>query len=213
MSAIILSPPSPAPLSLSACFYNDHCVGTSSPPLELHASNSATTEKPEFSAGSPLSVVMQFGPSIDSLANLQLCVDLFSYPLQQLMGSSSSPPRPTVRQHLMVLRPQLPKITLLTTFATTSVVLICRVVSPLTYKPIAFSDVNRYEAWHGAMREKIQALRSNDTWFLVPFHHSMNVVANPWVYRIKLHVDGSTKRYKACLIARGFTQQEGIDYS
>ena len=33
------------------------------------------------------------------------------------------------------------------------------------------------------------------------------------MYRIKHSVDNSIERYKACLIARGFTQQEGIDYS
>ena len=33
------------------------------------------------------------------------------------------------------------------------------------------------------------------------------------MYWIKRHVDGSIERYKACLVARGFTQQEGFDYS
>jgi hypothetical protein len=32
------------------------------------------------------------------------------------------------------------------------------------------------------------------------------------VYKIKRHVDGRIARYKAQLVARGFTQQEGIDY-
>lgn len=56
-------------------------------------------------------------------------------------------------------------------------------------------------------------MRSNHTWSLVPFHLSMNVVGSRWVYQIKCCVDGSIKRYKARLVARGFTQQEDIDYS
>jgi histone deacetylase 1/2 len=33
------------------------------------------------------------------------------------------------------------------------------------------------------------------------------------VYKIKSRVDGAIDHYKAHLVARGFTQQEGIDYS
>lgn len=62
------------------------------------------------------------------------------------------------------------------------------------------------------MRDEIQALRSNHTWSLVPFYPSMNVIGSQWVYKIKRRVDGSIKRYKVCLVARGFTQQEVIDY-
>jgi hypothetical protein len=63
------------------------------------------------------------------------------------------------------------------------------------------------------MREEIQALYANRTWTLVPFHPLMNVVGSRWVYRIKHRFDGNIERYKARLVARGFTQQQGIDYS
>ena len=63
------------------------------------------------------------------------------------------------------------------------------------------------------MCDEIVVLRENRTWSLVPVYPSMKVVGNRWVYRIKRCIDGSIERYKAHLVARGFTQQEGIDYS
>jgi len=41
----------------------------------------------------------------------------------------------------------------------------------------------------------------------------MNIVGSRWVYRIKRRVDDNIEHYKARLVARGFTQQEDIDYS
>jgi hypothetical protein len=156
-------------------------------------------------AGSPSSAAANFGSLADPSAGLQLFVDLSFYPLQQLPSSESSTPRSTTRHHSMVLRPWLPKTALLIVSATFSTAPISRVMSSSTFELIAFSDADRYEAWYGAMRDEIQALRSNNTWSLVPFHPSMNVVGSRWVYKIKHHVDGSIERYKAHLVARGFT--------
>jgi hypothetical protein len=100
-----------------------------------------------------------------------------------------------------------------TTITTAFAASFSRVVSLPTHEPLGFNDANRYEAWHGAMREEIQALRANKTWSLVSFHPSMNVVGSRWVYKIKRRYDGSIERYKAYLVTRGFTQQKDIDYS
>jgi hypothetical protein len=105
----------------------------------------------------------------------------------------------------MVLCPQLPKIALLIASTATFVAPLCRVMSSPNYKPILFFDVDRHEAWHGAMQDEIQTLRSNYTWSLVPFYLSMNVVGSYWVYTIKHCVDGSFERYKTQLFAKGFT--------
>jgi hypothetical protein len=63
------------------------------------------------------------------------------------------------------------------------------------------------------MESEITALHANDTWSLVPHDPSMNVVGCRCVYKIKRRADGTVERYKARLVARGFSQQEGIDYS
>jgi hypothetical protein len=112
----------------------------------------------------------------------------------------------------MTLRPQQPKTTnLAASPAATSAS--TRVLHSSSSEPFVFFDADRYAVWHNAMCDEIAALRSNHTWSLVLFHSSMNVVGSRWVYQIKCHVDGSIERYKARLVARGFTQQEGIDYS
>ena len=137
-------------------------------------------------------------------------VDLSSYQLPQVSSlPPSSPASPLAHSsHPMTLRPRQPKTAHLAAFAASTQVL----HSPFS-EPFVFSDADRYAVWHDAMCDEIAALRSNHTWSLVPFHPSMNVVGSRWVYRIKRRVDGSIERYKARLITRGFTQQEGIDYS
>jgi hypothetical protein len=51
----------------------------------------------------------------------------------------------------MVIHPQQSKIALLTASAATFVAPLYREMSSPNYKPIVFSDVDRYEVWHGAM--------------------------------------------------------------
>ena len=78
----------------------------------------------------------------------------------------------------MVLRPRQPKTTLITTTAASSAASFSRVVTPPSHEPLIFHDANKYEAWYNAMCEEIQALRANNTWILVSFHPSMNVVGS-----------------------------------
>jgi hypothetical protein len=63
------------------------------------------------------------------------------------------------------------------------------------------------------MQEEFAALQQQGTWSLVlPLPHQ-NVVGYKWVYKLKHNSDGAIARYKAKLVAKGFHQQQGVDYA
>ena len=60
--------------------------------------------------------------------------------------------------------------------------------------------------------EEYQSIMKNDVWEVVPRPKEKFVVTSKWVYKIEHVVDGSTDKYEARFVARGFSQQEGEDY-
>ena len=62
------------------------------------------------------------------------------------------------------------------------------------------------------MRDKLQALTNNHTWTLVPRRPHMNIVGCKWIFKTKLHADGTLDRLKARLVAKGFHQNSHIDF-
>ena len=83
---------------------------------------------------------------------------------------------------------------------------------PLTYKQ-AISDPENALKWREAIMEEIQTLVGNGTWEELIPPQSANLVTTKWVFTVKLKVDGTIERFKARLVARGFSQQHGIDYT
>ena len=58
----------------------------------------------------------------------------------------------------------------------------------------------------------MKSLRENEVWDLVELPKDRSPVGSKWVYKLKTGADGSVERYKARLVAQGFSQKFGTDY-
>ncbi|KAE8679564.1 tir-nbs resistance protein [Hibiscus syriacus] len=79
-------------------------------------------------------------------------------------------------------------------------------------EPETFEEVSQSSEWMTVMKEEIDALQQSQTWDIVPKINDVKHISYKWVYKIKRRPDGSIERYKARLVARGFSQQYGLDY-
>lgn len=82
---------------------------------------------------------------------------------------------------------------------------------PSTYKQ-AMNSVDK-DMWMKAMLEEMGAIERNSTWSLVDAPKDRNVIGCRWVFSIKKDAAGEPIRYKARLVAQGFTQVWGEDFN
>jgi reverse transcriptase-like protein len=66
--------------------------------------------------------------------------------------------------------------------------------------------------WEKAIQKELKGLNNSSTWCLMKCPPDTNVVDSKWVLRIKKNAVGEIDKYKAPLVARGFTQIYGVDY-
>ena len=83
-------------------------------------------------------------------------------------------------------------------------------VEPKTMNEAICSDEK--EKWIKAMENEITSLKKHEVWKLVELPEGRKAVGCKWVYKLKHDEDGNIERYKARLVAQGFSQKEGIDY-
>jgi hypothetical protein len=81
--------------------------------------------------------------------------------------------------------------------------------------PISFHQAMEspnHEKWIEAMEEEMKLMKDNDAWDIVPLPEGAKPVGCKWIFKTKRDLKGKVERYKAHLVAKGFTQKEGIDY-
>ena len=76
----------------------------------------------------------------------------------------------------------------------------------------AINSVDRDE-WQSAMQAEMESIVSVGTFELVPPPRDRKPIGCKWVYRVKRTSSGEISRYKARLVAQGFAQKPGIDFT
>ena len=66
--------------------------------------------------------------------------------------------------------------------------------------------------WREAISAEFKSLDEARTWDIVLRPKNTNIVSCKWVFKIKRNAAGQIDKYKARLIAQGFSQVHGVNY-
>lgn len=82
--------------------------------------------------------------------------------------------------------------------------------------PISLKEAGQrsdWPQWKIAVNEEYSSLMKNNTWSLCKLPRGRKTVSCKWVFKLKQKANGEVDKYKARLVARGFTQSKGFDYN
>jgi hypothetical protein len=66
--------------------------------------------------------------------------------------------------------------------------------------------------WKEAMVEEMESLYKNETWDLVKLLSRRKLVGSKWVFKKKMNSVGKIDKFKAQMVAKGYSQVEGVEF-
>nr|GEV04002.1 retrovirus-related Pol polyprotein from transposon TNT 1-94 [Tanacetum cinerariifolium] len=79
-------------------------------------------------------------------------------------------------------------------------------------KPKNFKSAIIEDCWFQAMQDQIHKFDRLQVWELVPQPDCVMIIALKWIYKVKLDEYGDVMKNKTRLVAKGYRQEEGIDF-
>ncbi|GJU61744.1 retrovirus-related pol polyprotein from transposon TNT 1-94 [Tanacetum coccineum] len=79
-------------------------------------------------------------------------------------------------------------------------------------EPKNYKEALTQACWIEAMQEELYEFERLEVWELVPPPDKAFVISLKWIYKVKLDELGGILKNKARLVARGYRQEEGIDF-
>ncbi|GKB31246.1 integrase, catalytic region, zinc finger, CCHC-type containing protein [Tanacetum coccineum] len=80
-------------------------------------------------------------------------------------------------------------------------------------EPKNYKDTLTQACWIEAMQKELNEFERLKVWELVPHPDKVMVITLKWIYNVKLEELGGILKNKARLVARGYRQEEGIDFN
>ena len=63
------------------------------------------------------------------------------------------------------------------------------------------------------MDAEIEEINRNDTWEMTELPENGKIIGVKWVYKTKFNENGEIDKHKARLVVKGYSQQQGADYT
>lgn len=78
--------------------------------------------------------------------------------------------------------------------------------------PVHYDEAEKDPIWRKAMKEEIEAIERNGTWYLTELPGGAKKIGVKWIFKTKRDEKGDVSKYKARLVVWGYTQEYGVDY-
>ncbi|GKG03882.1 retrovirus-related pol polyprotein from transposon TNT 1-94, partial [Tanacetum coccineum] len=81
-----------------------------------------------------------------------------------------------------------------------------------TLEPKNIKEAMLDHSWMESMQDELHQFERLDVWELVPRLDGKNIIAVKWIWKNKSDADNIVIRNKSRLVAKGYMQEEGIDF-
>lgn len=72
---------------------------------------------------------------------------------------------------------------------------------------------DKFPLWMEVMNDELKYMEYNEVWDLVKLPKGAKTISCKWIFKTKWDSKGNIERYKAKLVAKGFTQEKCLDYN
>ena len=85
--------------------------------------------------------------------------------------------------------------------------------SKLLDEPLSYITAIQQEEWRKTIQSEVDSILKNKTWIVTDRPTGHKPITAKWLFKIKRNSNGLINKLKARIVARGFQQKEGTDYS